>query len=498
MWLQRRGALSQHHHVMGGDRKGGRRLASPALRLPPPRHPNHHSTSGCKSICPSMHPAQMLQAMQDVARGKKVPSFMTRLKKFRAGYKVRSNPAPVPHDNRAAGTTLEPDDQKNTQQSLQTIAPNPHSRPQRPRIRIPLIARNSSPSTETCVHDGGCESPLESYPTTLVGSPASWSPKTASRSSLLTLDSPEEKKALQPPTSPEDLEASEEDDGARDERQWRDERSRPIARNDHGEGAPSCVTNPRPSPLSLVDLAPSSTPPRPAPLHALQGALGETVWYMIGSQLDQHDLTRFAMICSETLLAAESLIHRHPAIRDEDTMVAWAAALERNSDRAHLVQSLTVGWDTEEDVKGDAAIAFAAAIELLRASKNLHTLNVFATATAGNFGSGHILPASVRTLNTSGAFFSRVEQPLPFLRHLSIRVEANDLNKLRTPISLCRETLIQLRICLKWPSPMRKREDNPVRLCSHLDAPNLVYLELHEERSEDAESPVFGLEARVG
>ena len=288
------------------------------------------------------------------------------------------------------------------------------------------------------------------------------------------------------PTSPGEPEANKENEGVRDDYRWCDQGSRPATREREGALPLSASPAPPLQPPSSDAPGPLHAPSHynPIPLQTCPSGLPEAVWYLVAELLPQHDLARFAAVCSETRSVAESLMHRHPVIRDENSMTSWATALMREPKRVQLVQSLTVGWTVTEPVAKRPAMAFAIATKQLRAYNNLHTLNVFADAAQGCFGMTQVLPASIRTLNTSGAFFTQVRQPLPPLLHLSLRIGVYDLKCMMGPLSLLKDTLIQLRILMTWPSPMRKHADNPARLCARLCAPKLVYFEFREDRSE--------------
>ena len=165
-------------------------------------------------------------------------------------------------------------------------------------------------------------------------------------------------------------------------------------------------------------------------------------------------------------------------------MERWVAALAAQPKRRRLVRSLTIGWDAVSPVEGDADEAYVQMTRTLRGSRRLKTMSLFADAPEGRFATKRSLPGSIRTLNASGAVFLNLHQPLPPLLHLSVNVSIKDLKKTLGAICNFGETLMQLRLFVKWETPFVKKEDNPARWCKPLKTPRLVYFELREERSE--------------
>ncbi|KAM5538758.1 hypothetical protein V8D89_007480 [Ganoderma adspersum] len=217
---------------------------------------------------------------------------------------------------------------------------------------------------------------------------------------------------------------------------------------------------------------------------AWSSGLPEDVWYLVAERLRQRDLAQFAAVCRDTRYVADRFLHRSPTIRNGRGMVAWVAALAAQPKRRRLVRSLTIGWDAAGAVEGDADDAYVQMTRTMCGSRRLKTMTLFADAPEGRFATKRSLPCSVRTLNASAAVFLNLHKPLPPLLHLSVNVHIKDLKRTLGAICWFGETLLQLRLFVKWETPFVKTEDNPARWCVPLKTPRLVYFELREKRSE--------------
>ncbi|KAI1790826.1 hypothetical protein LXA43DRAFT_890245, partial [Ganoderma leucocontextum] len=351
-------------------------------------------------------------------------------------------------------------------------------RSREPRFRILKNKRWSASSTETCLHtDGDCGW----SPTTLVGSPDSRSLKFASEWSLVPLPAPNED--LQLPAVAKTTEGHEEHEGGQDEDRVCNHRG---SGSDYPDVAPPNTPSPHPSRSSSPVSSRRPLPPPPVTLaqRSWSSGLSEDAWYLVAERLGQRDLAQLAAVCRDTRFVADRFLHRNPTIRDGRGMVKWAAALADQPKRRRLVRSLTIGWDAAGVVSGDADAAYVQMTRTLHWSRNLKTMTLFADAPEGRFATKRSLPRSIRTLNASGAVFLNLCKPLPPLLHLSVNVSIKDLKKVLGAICWFGETLLQLRLFVKWETPFVKTEDNPARWCVPLKTPRLVYFELREDRSE--------------
>ncbi|PIL26144.1 hypothetical protein GSI_11899 [Ganoderma sinense ZZ0214-1] len=216
---------------------------------------------------------------------------------------------------------------------------------------------------------------------------------------------------------------------------------------------------------------------------AWSSGLPEDVWYLVAGQLRPHDLAQFAAICRDTRYIADRFLHRSPTIRTARGVVSWAGALAARQKRRPLVRSLTIGWDGADTVEGDADKAYGEITRMLRGSHHLRSMTLFADGPEGRFATKRSLPHGVHTLNASAATFLNLHMPLPPLLHLSVNLHVRDLKRTLGAICSFGETLLQLRLFVKWETPFVKTKDNPARWCV-LKTPRLVYFELREERSE--------------
>ena len=369
-----------------------------------------------------------------------------------------------------------------------SIAPSPEPlpatqplsipRPQLPHLNLSNYKRRSAASAETYLHgDGG----YGSSPTTLVGSPDSWSWESDSEWSFVLLKTTQDEGRQLPAAPQTTTEHSGEGQDAE------------VRLNHQGSGSdhPDIASPDTPSPQPSRSSAP--TPSSVLPLLSLPTAvaqrawssgLPEDVWFLVAERLRQRDLAQFAAVCRDTRHIADRFLYRHSTIRNANGMVSWVAALANHPKRRRLVRSLTIGWDAAASVEGDADEAYVQMTRTMNGSRRLKTMTLFADAPEGRFATKRSLPCSIRTLNASAAVFLNIHKPLPPLLHLSVNVHIKDLKRTLGAICWFGETLLQLRLFVKWETPFVKTEDNPARWCVPLKTPRLVYFELREERSE--------------
>ena len=208
-------------------------------------------------------------------------------------------------------------------------------RPQLPHLRLSDYKRRSAASAETYLHgDGG----YGSSPTTLVGSPDSWSWESDSEWSFVLLPTTQDE-GRQLPTAPQtttEHNGEGQDAEVRLNHQGSGSDHPDIASPNTPSPQPSRSSSPTPSSLLLLP----STQPTPA-RQAWSSGLPEDVWYLVASRLRQCDLAKFAAVCRDTRYVADRFLHRNPTVRNANGMVAWAAALaaqpkRRQIGRAHV------------------------------------------------------------------------------------------------------------------------------------------------------------------
>ncbi|KAI0702651.1 hypothetical protein C8Q76DRAFT_229827 [Earliella scabrosa] len=145
------------------------------------------------------------------------------------------------------------------------------------------------------------------------------------------------------------------------------------------------------------------------------------------------------------------------------------------------VRSLALKWPECKLTDGATARNLRILMEYILSS-DLQYLEIFPNGPRESATESIVIPNSVRTLNTTLGFLICLADPLPPIRHLSIRVQESDWRSIHAEIAPFNETLVTLRLRLVRTSPFLQKHDSPVRLCARLGTRRLEYLEILEEQ----------------
>ncbi|KAI0350941.1 hypothetical protein OH77DRAFT_1524467 [Trametes cingulata] len=220
------------------------------------------------------------------------------------------------------------------------------------------------------------------------------------------------------------------------------------------------------------------------------------VWLEIAKKLDARDLYNLARVAKAIQQAAERCLYSTITLATPHGLDSLCNTLALPERQHHLkgIRQLCLAW---KKVTRLTAQTFQHLSWLFQRLSNLRHLELhdedYERAVRTNQitalqdklyslefwnGSFELLP-TLRSIHSSARFLELLRTPRPALTHLSVRFRLVDEKKILGHVSqVFRTSVIALRLHRAFREPCMR--NSPIRVCARLDAPELMYLEIHD------------------